>query len=99
MQSLLNSWWLWGLGGVFEPVGKVARSLNHEWSFGVSIAEYQYVEDSATLASSLYNQVLNLNFLSLIHYLKITVGYLQPFLLLKEFFFHFFFPGFLSVYK
>ncbi|KAL3526387.1 hypothetical protein ACH5RR_011043 [Cinchona calisaya] len=56
MQSFLNSWWLRGLGGLFESLGKLARSLNPQWSFGISIADY--VEGCATLASSLYNQAL-----------------------------------------
>ncbi|XP_027101829.2 uncharacterized protein [Coffea arabica] len=56
IQSFLHSWWLRGLGGLFESLGKLARSLNPQWSFGISIAEY--VEGSATLASSLYNQAL-----------------------------------------
>ncbi|CAI9106347.1 OLC1v1005477C1 [Oldenlandia corymbosa var. corymbosa] len=56
MYSFLHSHWLKGLGGVFESLGKLAKSLNPEWNFDISIAEY--IEGSATLASSLYNQAL-----------------------------------------
>lgn len=55
VQSLFDSWWLRGLGKLFETFGKVARSLNPQWKIDISVAEY--VEGSATLASSLYNQV------------------------------------------
>ncbi|KAG8366899.1 hypothetical protein BUALT_Bualt16G0015900 [Buddleja alternifolia] len=54
--SLLDSWWLNGLGELLELLGKVARSLNPQWKFGIPVADY--VEGSATLASSLYNQAL-----------------------------------------
>ncbi|KAJ6314701.1 hypothetical protein OIU78_018227 [Salix suchowensis] len=56
--SLLDSRWLEILGEIFEVLGKVARSLNPGWKFGISAADY--VEGSATLASSLYNQALGI---------------------------------------
>ncbi|KAL8528167.1 hypothetical protein ACS0TY_005827 [Phlomoides rotata] len=54
--SLLDSWWLHSLGELLEFLGKVAKSLNPEWKFGVPVSDY--VEGCATLASSLYNQAL-----------------------------------------
>lgn len=55
VQSLSDSWGLRGLGKLFESLGKLARSLNLQWNIDTSINDY--VEGSATLASSLYNQV------------------------------------------
>jgi glycosylphosphatidylinositol transamidase len=54
--TLLDLRWLEILGEMFELLGKVARSLNPGWKFGISAADY--IEGSATLASSLYYQVL-----------------------------------------
>ncbi|KAL0424266.1 UNVERIFIED_CONTAM: Glycosylphosphatidylinositol anchor attachment 1 protein [Sesamum radiatum] len=54
--SLLDSWWLNSLGELIELLGKVATSLNPQGRFGIPVADY--VEGSATLASSLYNQAL-----------------------------------------
>ncbi|KAI3463034.1 hypothetical protein Pfo_019697 [Paulownia fortunei] len=54
--SLLDSWWLNSLGELLELLGKVAKSLNPQWKFGIPVADY--VEGCATLASSLYNQAL-----------------------------------------
>ncbi|XWS40695.1 hypothetical protein CRYUN_Cryun17cG0017600 [Craigia yunnanensis] len=56
LWSLLNSSWLRNLGEIFESLGKVAKSLNPEWKFGIPATEY--VEGIATLASSLYYQAL-----------------------------------------
>ena len=53
---LLNCKWLKVLGEVFESIGKVIRSLNSEWKFGMSASDY--VDGTATLASSLYYQVV-----------------------------------------
>ncbi|KAL0395714.1 UNVERIFIED_CONTAM: Glycosylphosphatidylinositol anchor attachment 1 protein [Sesamum calycinum] len=54
--SLLDSWWLNSVGELIELLGKVATSLNPQGRFGIPVADY--VEGSATLASSLYNQAL-----------------------------------------
>ncbi|PIN10118.1 Glycosylphosphatidylinositol anchor attachment protein GAA1 [Handroanthus impetiginosus] len=54
--SLLDSWLLNSLGELIELLGNVAKSLNPQWKFGIPVADY--VEGSATLASSLYNQAL-----------------------------------------
>ncbi|KAG6390075.1 hypothetical protein SASPL_151554 [Salvia splendens] len=54
--SLLDSWWLYSLGELQELIGKVAKSLNPGWKFGIPASDY--VEGCATLASSLYNQAL-----------------------------------------
>lgn len=54
--SLLNAWWLKSLGQLIEMLGKLAGSLNPRWNFGIPVSEY--VECTATLASSLYNQAL-----------------------------------------
>ncbi|CAN7140712.1 unnamed protein product [Brassica rapa subsp. narinosa] len=56
--SLLSSSWLKTVGEIFEAVGKVARSLNPDWKFGIPAADY--LEGSATLASSLYSQALGI---------------------------------------
>lgn len=56
IRSLLGSWWLYSLGELLEFLGKVAKSLNPEWKFGIPVSDY--VEGCATLASSLYNQVI-----------------------------------------
>lgn len=56
--TLLDSRWLEILGEMFELLGKVARSLNPGWKFGISAADY--IEGSATLASSLYYQALGI---------------------------------------
>lgn len=55
--SLLDSKCLRIVGEVFESVGNIARSLNSQWKFGISAADY--IEGAATLASSLYYQVHN----------------------------------------
>ncbi|KAE9601690.1 hypothetical protein Lal_00040643 [Lupinus albus] len=54
--SLLGFRWLNTLGVIFESVGQIARSLNPQWKFGIPASEY--VEGTATLASSLYYQGL-----------------------------------------
>ncbi|KAJ4882487.1 GPI transamidase component family protein / Gaa1-like family protein [Raphanus sativus] len=56
--SLLSSSWLKTVGETFEAVGKVARTLNPDWKFGIPAADY--LEGSATLASSLYSQALGI---------------------------------------
>ncbi|KAJ7970786.1 Glycosylphosphatidylinositol anchor attachment 1 protein [Quillaja saponaria] len=56
MWSLLDSKWLNLLGELFESIGQVARSLNLQWKFGVPAADY--VEGTATLASSLFYQAM-----------------------------------------
>nr|XP_048327222.1 glycosylphosphatidylinositol anchor attachment 1 protein-like isoform X2 [Ziziphus jujuba var. spinosa] len=58
MWSVLDSKWLKILGELFESAGQVARSLNPQWKFGIPAADY--VEGTATLASSLYNQALGI---------------------------------------
>ncbi|KAK1295131.1 hypothetical protein QJS10_CPA16g01167 [Acorus calamus] len=54
--SLLNSVWLKFIGELVEWTGKVAVRLNPQWRFGIPAAEY--VDGTATLASSLYYQAL-----------------------------------------
>ncbi|KAL3636642.1 hypothetical protein CASFOL_018941 [Castilleja foliolosa] len=54
--SLIDSPWLNSLGKLLEVIGKVAKSLNPQWKFGIPVADY--VDGCATLASSLYNQAL-----------------------------------------
>ncbi|XP_028785822.1 glycosylphosphatidylinositol anchor attachment 1 protein [Neltuma alba] len=56
MWSVLSYRWLYTLGFMFESLGQIARSLNPQWKFGIPAAEY--VEGTATLASSLYYQGL-----------------------------------------
>ncbi|GAB4848082.1 hypothetical protein Ancab_002744 [Ancistrocladus abbreviatus] len=56
--SLLDSKFLKIFGEVVELLGKLARSLNRQWRFGIPVVEY--IEGSATLASSLYAQALGI---------------------------------------
>lgn len=56
LLSLLDSTWLKILGETVESLGKMARDINPDWKFGIPVAEY--IEGTATLASSLYNQVI-----------------------------------------
>lgn len=56
LPSLLGSKWLKILGKAIESLGKFARDLNPQWKFGIPVADY--VEGTATLASSLYSQVI-----------------------------------------
>lgn len=53
--SVIDSKWLKILGELLESVGQIARYLNPQWKFGIPAADY--VDGTATLASSLYNQV------------------------------------------
>lgn len=53
---LLNSAWLKVVGEVLELIGKVAQTINPQWKFGMPAADY--VEGTATLASSMYHQVM-----------------------------------------
>lgn len=56
--SLLHSKWIKAVGEILELIGKVATSLNPRWKFGVPVTDY--VEGTATLASSLYKQALGI---------------------------------------
>lgn len=56
LLSLLDSKWLKILGETVESLGKMARDINPDWKFGIPVAEY--IEGTATLANSLYNQAL-----------------------------------------
>ncbi|XP_050380874.1 uncharacterized protein LOC126798085 [Argentina anserina] len=56
LLSLLNMRWLQRLGEMFELLGQYARIVNPQLKFGIPAAEY--IEGSATLASSLYYQAL-----------------------------------------
>ncbi|XP_057955064.1 uncharacterized protein LOC131149040 isoform X2 [Malania oleifera] len=54
--SFIESKWVKIVGEIFELLGKVASTLNPQWKFGIPVADY--VQGSATLASSLYFQAL-----------------------------------------
>lgn len=54
--SLLDWEWLEVLGRTFESLGNFVRSLNPQWKFGIPAGDY--IDGTATLASSLYNQAL-----------------------------------------
>lgn len=60
--GLVKSHLLSILGEVMEHVGRFARSLNPDWRFGMPSSEY--VEGTATLASSIYSQVITILFYS-----------------------------------
>ncbi|XP_047334023.1 glycosylphosphatidylinositol anchor attachment 1 protein-like isoform X1 [Impatiens glandulifera] len=55
-SSLLNSQFLKAMGQIFETIGKLAKSLNPQWKFGIPATDY--IDGAVTLASSLYNQAL-----------------------------------------
>lgn len=55
---LLSSAWLKIVGQILELIGKVAQTINPQWKFGISAADY--IEGTATLASSLYHQALGI---------------------------------------
>ncbi|XP_023550991.1 glycosylphosphatidylinositol anchor attachment 1 protein-like isoform X1 [Cucurbita pepo subsp. pepo] len=55
---LLDCKWLKFLGEFFESIGKFIRSLNPEWKFGMLASDY--VDGTATLASSLYYQAVGI---------------------------------------
>lgn len=56
--SLLNSAWLKVVGEILEWLSKMAGSVNPQWRFGIPASDY--VEGTATLASSMYYQVIQL---------------------------------------
>ncbi|KAL8266398.1 hypothetical protein R6Q59_003742 [Mikania micrantha] len=56
LVSLLDSRWLNFIGEVFETVANIARRLNPQWKFGIPVKEY--VEGSATLVNSLFQQAI-----------------------------------------
>lgn len=56
LWSLLDSNLLKFFGKFFEVIGNVAKSVNPQWKFGIPVADY--IEGTATLASSLYYQAL-----------------------------------------
>ncbi|OAY63338.1 Glycosylphosphatidylinositol anchor attachment 1 protein [Ananas comosus] len=56
MGSLLNSAWVKFTGEILEGVSRLSKSLNPQWKFDVTTADY--VEGAATLASSMYYQAL-----------------------------------------
>ncbi|XP_026381521.1 glycosylphosphatidylinositol anchor attachment 1 protein-like [Papaver somniferum] len=56
VYCLLNLAWLQVMGQILESVSKVAKGLNSQWKFGMPAAEY--VDGTATLASSLYYQAI-----------------------------------------
>ncbi|CAM8934020.1 unnamed protein product [Rhodiola kirilowii] len=58
LMSLLDSKWLKLVGDVFEFVGNFARRVNPQWGFGIPASDY--LEGTATLASSLYTQALGI---------------------------------------
>lgn len=61
LLSVLDSKWLKFIGVTVESLGKIVRDINPDWKFGIPVLEY--IEGTATLASSLYNQVIR-SFLS-----------------------------------
>ncbi|KAF0916865.1 hypothetical protein E2562_014605 [Oryza meyeriana var. granulata] len=55
-SSLLSSSWLRAIAEVFQSVGSVLRKINPDWKFDVTVPDY--VEGTANLANSMYNQAL-----------------------------------------
>ncbi|KAG9457287.1 hypothetical protein H6P81_001795 [Aristolochia fimbriata] len=56
VSSLVKSAWLKILGQVLEWLSEVAERLNPQWKFAIPVMDY--VEGTATLASSMYYQAL-----------------------------------------
>ncbi|CAL9178634.1 unnamed protein product [Musa hybrid cultivar] len=56
MHSLLKAAWLKFVGEMLQLFGKLTKHLNPKWKFDITSAEY--VEGTATLASSIYYQAL-----------------------------------------
>ncbi|XP_068647607.1 uncharacterized protein [Aristolochia californica] len=56
VSSLLSSVWLKILGKMLERLSEVAGCLNPQWKFAIPVMDY--VEGTATLASSMYYQAL-----------------------------------------
>ncbi|XP_019702705.1 uncharacterized protein [Elaeis guineensis] len=54
--SLLNSVWLRSVGEIVQRLCRVAKSLDPRWKYDITSADY--VEGSATLASSMYHQAI-----------------------------------------
>uniref|UniRef100_A0A0E0C654 Glycosylphosphatidylinositol anchor attachment 1 protein n=1 Tax=Oryza meridionalis TaxID=40149 RepID=A0A0E0C654_9ORYZ len=55
-NSLLSSSWLRVIAEVFQNLGSVLRKINPDWKLDVTVPDY--VEGTANLASSMYNQAL-----------------------------------------
>ncbi|XP_015688246.1 glycosylphosphatidylinositol anchor attachment 1 protein isoform X2 [Oryza brachyantha] len=55
-SSLLSSSWLKVIAEVFQNVGSVLRKINPDWKLDVNVPDY--VEGTANLANSMYNQAL-----------------------------------------
>ncbi|KAG8055836.1 hypothetical protein GUJ93_ZPchr0001g30757 [Zizania palustris] len=55
-SSLLSSSWLKVIAEVFQNLGSVLRKINPDWKLDVTVPDY--VEGTANLANSMYNQAL-----------------------------------------
>ncbi|XP_062206523.1 uncharacterized protein LOC133908491 [Phragmites australis] len=55
-SSLLSSAWLRVIAEIFHTLGSVLRKINPDWNLDVAVSDY--VEGTANLASSMYNQAL-----------------------------------------
>jgi len=58
-SSLLSSAWLRVIAEFFHTLGTVLRKLNPDWKLDIAVPDY--VEGTANLASSIYNQVTGTN--------------------------------------
>ncbi|CAN6476087.1 unnamed protein product [Victoria cruziana] len=58
ISSLLKSVWLKMVGDLFEWLSETAGSVNPQWKFGIPASDF--LEGTATLASSLYQQALGI---------------------------------------
>uniref|UniRef100_A0A0A8Y8E3 GPI transamidase component family protein / Gaa1-like family protein n=1 Tax=Arundo donax TaxID=35708 RepID=A0A0A8Y8E3_ARUDO len=55
-SSFLSSAWLRVIAEIFQTLGSMLRKINPDWKLGVAVPDY--VEGTANLASSMYNQAL-----------------------------------------
>ncbi|KAL6845276.1 hypothetical protein ACP4OV_024771 [Aristida adscensionis] len=55
-SSLLSSAWLRVIAEIFHTLGSVLRTINPDWKLDIAVPDY--VEGTANLASSMYNQAL-----------------------------------------
>jgi glycosylphosphatidylinositol transamidase len=58
-SSLLSSAWLRVIAESFHNIGTVLRKINPDWKLDITVPDY--VEGTANLANSIYNQVIGIN--------------------------------------
>jgi len=59
-SSLLSSAWLRVIAEILHTLGSVLRKINPDWKLDIAVPDF--VEGTANLANSMYNQVIEINF-------------------------------------